>query len=171
MRSELALSSCLEQMTLLHKKRKQHMGFLQWLAGNQEEPEKEQLSLDLNGHNPNSNLQRRERVDGAIVNKDYRRAIQNKGGDEQCQVDSSVEISKELFDMSPAQLYRETGGKPYDRSTLPKEAQKALIVGETVAAHDLNGREVQGVSQREINREITGTVKESGKKARKLFPW
>jgi hypothetical protein len=171
MPSELALSNCLEQTILPHRKRKQHMGFLQWLVSNQEEPEEEQLSLDLNGHNPNSNLQRRERVDGSVVNKDYRKAIQNKGGDEQCQVDSSVQMSKELFDMSPAQLYQRTGGRPYDRSTLPKDAQKALIVGETVAAHDLNGKEVQGVSQREINCEITDTVKESGKKARKLFPW
>ena len=148
------------------------MGFLQWLAGNQEEPE-EQQSLDLgNGFNSNPQLPvRSERVDGAVVNKDFRQAIERKGGDGQCQTDSSVAMSQELFDMNPRQLYHRTGGKAYDRSTLPKEAQKALIAGETIATHDVNGKEIEGHSQREVNIEITDTVRESGRKARGLFPW
>lgn len=126
--------------------------------------------MDLNGHSPNLNL-RQERVDGAIVNRDYRKAIQDKGGDKQGQIDSSNALSQEIFDVTPGQLYRSTGGKAYNRSTLPKEAQKAFIVGETIATHDLQGKEITGTSQREVNLEIADTVRESGKKVRKLFPW
>lgn len=149
------------------------MGFLQWLGDNQKEPEEQQLELDL-GNNNNFNQKlpiKRERVDGAVVNRDFREAIYRKGGDEQCQVDSSVAMSQELFDVNPRQLYQQTGGKPYDRSTLPKEAQKALIVGETVATHELNAKIIDGVSQPQVNVEITDTVRDSAKKVRKLFPW
>ena len=145
------------------------MGFLQWLKSNSEEPEEEQLSL-LEG-DQSSKIASRRRVDGAIVNQDFRKAIQDKGGDSQAQVDSSVAMSQELFDMNPRQLYHETGGKPYNRSTLPKEAQKAYIVGEIAATHDLNEKEIEARSQRRVNAEITDTVRESGKKARRLFPW
>ncbi|MCA1990889.1 MAG: hypothetical protein LDL41_02415 [Coleofasciculus sp. S288] len=125
-----------------------------------------------NIYNSNSQLlAKRERVDGAVVNRDFREAIHQKGGDGQCQVDSSVAMSQELFDMNPRQLYQQTGGKPYDRSTLPKEAQKAFIVGETVATHDLNTKEIKGVSQQEVNGEITDTVRGSAKKVRNLLPW
>lgn len=147
------------------------MGFLQWWANNQEEPQEQQLSLDLNGHSPDAEIQRPERVDGAVVNKDFRQAIAHQGGDDRAQIDSSIVMSNELFDVSPAQLYRATGGRAFDRSTLPKDAQKAFIVGETIATYDLNDNQIQGTSRREINNEITETVRASGKQARKLFPW
>jgi hypothetical protein len=146
---------------------------LQWLADNQKEPEEQQLELNLeNAYNSNQQLPvKRERVDGAVVNRDFREAIHHKGGDGQCQADSSVAMSQELFDMNPRQLYQQTRGKPYDRSTLPKEAQKAFIVGETVATHELNIKEIKGISQQDVNVEITDTVRGSAKKVRKLLPW
>ncbi|MBD2093236.1 hypothetical protein H6F67_25665 [Microcoleus sp. FACHB-1515] len=147
------------------------MGFLQWWVNNQEEPEEQQLSLDLNGHSSDAEIERHERVDGAVVNKDFRKAIEHQGGDDRAQIDSATAMSNELFDVSPAQLYRATGGRAFDRSTLPKDAQKAFIVGETIATYDLNGQEIQDTSQREINNKITDTVRESGKKAREFFPW
>ena len=112
-----------------------------------------------------------QKVDGSVVNRDFRKAIQVKGGDEQCQIDSSVAMSQEWFDTNPRQLYQRAGGKAYRRSTLPKEAQKAFIVGETIATHELNEKKIHNQTQHEVNREITDTVRQSGKKARKLFPW
>jgi len=68
-------------------------------------------------------------------------------------------------------LYRETGGKRGDRTTLPAEAQKAYMVGETVATHDLKQAGKFDGNQQQVNRQIEGTVKDSSKKVRKLFPW
>ena len=149
------------------------MSFWQWLQNNQEKPETKQLSLNLGNQNQSNKPLpiKHQKVDGAIVNRDFRKAIHHKGGDEQCQIDSSVAMSQELFDTNPRQLYKQAGGKAYQRSTLPKEAQKAFIVGETIATHDLNEKEILKQSQHELNREITNTVRNSGKKARKLFPW
>lgn len=80
-------------------------------------------------------------------------------------------MTRELFDCSVDELYQETGGKKNNRSTLPKEAQKAYIVGETVATHDLNDAgQFQG-NQDQVNRQVEGTVRDSSKKVRKLFPW
>lgn len=61
------------------------MSFLNWLKGNPEKPEEEQLSL-LQGDNA-TKIASRKRVGGAIVNRDFRKAVQNKRGDSQAQVD------------------------------------------------------------------------------------
>jgi hypothetical protein len=63
-----------------------------------------------------------------------------------------------------------TGAKKGDRSTLPKEAQKAYIVGETVATHDLKVKDIKG-SQQQKNLKIVDSVRDSSQKARGLFPW
>lgn len=68
------------------------------------------------------------------------------------------------------ELYDATGGKRNDRSTLPKEAQKAFIVGETVANHDLNAKTISG-NQARRDELITDSTRESGKKVRRLLPW
>lgn len=143
------------------------MGFLNWFKDNQEEPEESQLDL-LGNSQP---LTRHERVDGATVRNDFTKEIKNKGGDEKAHRASTVAMTEELFGCKPNDLYDSTGGRRGDRSTLPKEAQKAYIVGETVATHDLRNTEIAGKTQAEKNAEITDTVRQSSQKTRKLFPW
>jgi hypothetical protein len=89
-------------------------------------------------------LTKYERVDGAIVRKDFSKAIQDKGGDAECQQDSTEALTYEMFDCSSRKLYEETGGLRGKRETLPKEAQKAYLVAETVATHDLQAHQVRG---------------------------
>ena len=79
-------------------------------------------------------------------------------------------MSLSLFDLKTNELYKATGGVKNKRKTLPKEAQKALMSGETVANHDLKSQEIQG-SPSQKNQQIVQSVSNSGKKVRKLFPW
>ena len=110
------------------------------------------------------------RVDGATVYKDFCNTIKDKGGAGEVYRQSAEAMSEALFDMGTEQLYTATGGKQNQRKTLPKEAQKAFIVGETVANHDLKVKDIKG-SQNKKNEQIVDSVRESGQKARKLFPW
>jgi len=143
------------------------MGFLSWFEVKPEDSDETQLDL----FNPSSGKPVRTRVDGATVRKDFTRAIQDSGGDNIAQRNSTVEMTRELFDCSVDELYQETGGKKNNRLTLPKEAQKAYIVGETVATHDLNDAGKFDGNQQQVNRQIEDTVVDSSKKVRKLFPW
>ncbi|MEM9215663.1 MAG: hypothetical protein AAGD25_15150 [Cyanobacteria bacterium P01_F01_bin.150] len=121
-----------------------------------------------------SNKPLRQRVDGAIIRKDFTKAVKDCGGDADAQADSTVAMNQELFDCNPKELYQQTGAKRNQRATLPHEAQKALIVGETVATHDLKAANEAGEfegSQPQVNQKIEGKVRESSKKVRKLFPW
>lgn len=111
-----------------------------------------------------------KRVDGATVRKDFESTIKAKGGSQRAYRDATNALTEELFDMKTHELYDATGGKRNDRSTLPKEAQKAYIVGETVANHDLKAKNVSG-NQAQRDEEITDSVRDSGKKVRGLFPW
>ena len=79
-------------------------------------------------------------------------------------------MTRSLFDCNTKELYQGTGAKKGDRSTLPNEAQKAYIVGETVATHDLKAKDIQG-SQQQKNLKIVDSVRDSSQKARGLFPW
>lgn len=142
------------------------MSFLQWLAGKQEEPEESQLDI----FGGSQGLTKRERVDGAVVNKDFNQEIKNKGGSERTYPRATEALAEELFDVGSKELYKATEGKRNDRSTLPKEAQKAFIVGEIVATHDLRDKEIQG-NQQQRDSQIVESVRDSGKKARGLFPW
>lgn len=80
-------------------------------------------------------------------------------------------MTRALFDCEVKDLYRETGAKRGDRSSLPTEAQKAYMVGETVATHDLRQSGQFTGNQQQVNRQIEDTVVDSSRKARKLFPW
>lgn len=111
-----------------------------------------------------------EQVDGAAVNKDLNKTIQEKGGTGQVFARSAEAMSLSLFDLKTNELYKVTGGVKNQRKTLPKEAQKALIAGETVANHDLKSQDIQG-SPSQKNQRIVQSVSNSGKKVRKLFPW
>jgi hypothetical protein len=142
------------------------LGFLSWFKNNPEEAEESQLEL----FDSSQTLTKRERVDGATVRRDFNQAVKDSGGDKEAQAKSTVAMTEELFGCKPKTLYEQTGGKVGDRSTLPKEAQKAFIVGETVATHDLKAKEITG-NQQQKNQQIVDTVSDSGKKARGLFPW
>jgi len=81
--------------------------------------------------------------------------------------------TKELFDCGVDELYEATGGRKGDRSTLPKEAQKAYMVSETLSAHRLN-HEVRGNnqnSQRQKDDMVVETVKDTATNVRKWLPW
>jgi hypothetical protein len=124
--------------------------------------------LDLFGDS--QEIKVRERVDGAIVRKDFTQEIEAKGGNETAYRESTEAMTRELFGCKGKELYTQTGGKPGKRETLPKEAQKAYIVGEIIATHDLKETEISG-NQQERNEKIIDRVRQSGKKTRKLFPW
>jgi len=80
-------------------------------------------------------------------------------------------MTEELFGCQPEELYDGTGSKRGDRSTLSKEAQKAYIVGETVATHNLRSTTIKGSTQDDKNAEIADTVRQSSRKTKGLFPW
>lgn len=71
------------------------------------------------------------------------------------------------------ELYEETGGRKGDRSTLPKEAQKAYMVSETLSTHRLN-QEVRGNnpgSQQQKDAQVVETVQDTATTVRKWLPW
>jgi hypothetical protein len=142
------------------------MGFLSWLKEN---PESNESQLDLLGSS--QPLVKRERVDGAIVNKDFRAAIDVKGGSEEVYPRATDAITTELFDMRSKDLYRSVGGKPGRRETLPKEAQKAFIAAEIQATHAISGTELYSDDQDTIDACIVETSRAAGKKTRKWLPW
>ncbi|MEO0375701.1 MAG: hypothetical protein AAF329_13950 [Cyanobacteria bacterium P01_A01_bin.17] len=118
-------------------------------------------------------LTRHERVDSATVNKDFTQAIQQAGGSGKAYPRAVRAETERLFDCSVDELYEETGGRKGDRSTLPKEAQKAYMVSETLAAHRLN-QDLRGNtpgSQRQKDAQIVETVKDTASNVRKWLPW
>lgn len=144
------------------------MGFINWWQNNKEETYS-QLSL-LGDSQP---LTRHERVDSATVNKDFAKAIQQAGGSNRAYPRAVKAETKELFDCGVDELYEATGGRKGDRSTLPKEAQKAYMVSETLSAHRLN-HEVSGNnqnSQRQKDDQVVETVKDTATNVRKWLPW
>lgn len=124
--------------------------------------------MDLFGSS--TELARHERVDGATVNRDFTKAIKNSGGSDKAYPRAIRAETQELFDCGVDELYEATGGRKNDRSTLPKEAQKAYLVSETLSAHRLNGREYQG-SQLQKDEAIVADVKDTATKVRRWLPW
>jgi hypothetical protein len=78
--------------------------------------------------------------------------------------------TRELFDCGVDELYEQTGGKKGDRSTLPKEAQKAYMVSETLSAHRLRAGDNSG-SQKQKDDRIVETVRDTAENVRKWLPW
>ncbi len=115
------------------------MGFLNWWRNNSQQSDSQ---LDIFGNS--QELAQQERVDGAIVNKDFNKAIKDSGGSNTAYGRAVQAETQELFDCDVDQLYKETGGRKGDRSTLPKEAQKAYIVNETLSTHRLNNTQYEG---------------------------
>lgn len=124
--------------------------------------------MDIFGNS--QELAQQERVDGAIVNKDFNKAIKDSGGSNTAYGRAVQAETQELFDCDVDQLYKETGGRKGDRSTLPKEAQKAYIVNETLSTHRLNNTQYEG-DQRQKDNAIAEDVADTARKVRRWFPW
>lgn len=116
------------------------------------------------------NLRESQRVDGATVRKGFCKAVAEKGGDRAAQAKSTEVLTEEVLGVEARKLYRETGAKPGKRHTLPARAQEAIIVGEVVATYDLKEKDIEG-GQKARNDAIVASVRDSGRKVRKHFPW
>ena len=116
---------------------------------------------------------KRRRVDGATVNRRFNKAIKDNGGGSLCYRDAVVAETRELFDCKVEELYRETGGKPRDRSTLPQPAQEAYMVNESLAANELERQigTIGGESQKEVDDKIVASVRQTSKHTRSLLSW
>jgi hypothetical protein len=115
----------------------------------------------------------RDRSDGASVRRRFSQSIQANGGDSDAQRDATIAETEELFGCSPKDLYRGTGGKQPNRSTLPAPVQEAYMVNEVLSANELDRMEgtLGGDSQAEVNAKIVGVVREQSRQTRRFFPW
>lgn len=115
----------------------------------------------------------RKRVDGAIVNKRFTQSIRSNGGAGDVFQRSVVEETRELFDCTVNELYRETGAKKGRRETLPQSAQEAYMVNESLAANELERQlgTLGGESQDQVNDQIVESVRQTSKNTRRWLPW
>ena len=104
------------------------------------------------------------------MRKNFTQTIKDKGGSRRCYQDSTEVLTKEVLGCETSKLYEETGAKPGDRSTLPERGQEALMTGEIIATYDLKEKDISG-TEKERNQKIVESVRDSGQKTRKLFPW
>jgi hypothetical protein len=143
------------------------MGFLNWLQG-EDDSEASQLNLD----GSSQPLTPHERVDGATVFKDFTKSIKGVGGSNRA-ISGAVEAeTQELFNCSTEDLYKQTGGKKGNRSTLPSEAQKAYMASEIRATHELGRTEFYDCENPDqVDRKIVSTTRAAAKETRKWLPW
>jgi hypothetical protein len=145
------------------------MGFLQWLAGQNDEGEGSESALS---NRTQASLEKKDgSVDASVVNQMFRDSIHNSGGDGDAQRDCSVALSEELFDMRPKRVYEETGGKPYDRKTLPPKVQAAWLAGEVVATEAIEQSDIYNPDQEAINLQLAETTRVAGRSVRRWLPW
>lgn len=116
---------------------------------------------------------KRTRVDGATVNKRFNRAIKDNGGGPLSYFKAAQAETEELFDCRVQDLYKATGGKLNDRSTLPQPAQEAYMVNESLAANELERQlgTIGGESQKEVDDKIVASVRQTSKHTRSLLSW
>lgn len=143
------------------------MSFLKWWQNNRPEPEA--LQLDLFGNS--QDITPHEVVDVRTSTRDLNEALKQKGGDRDCFINTANAITEETFSCQPKELYKATNARQNDRTSLPKEAQKALISVQTVVTHAVTSHEVQSATQSEINSELTDKSREVAKEHRKFLPW
>lgn len=148
------------------------MGFIAWWRNEKDSIEESASQLDLLGQSKELAPQR-ERTDGVKVFKRFTKSIKQNGGDQQAYQDSIVAETQELFDCEVDDLYRETGGTPNKRHTLPQPVQEAYMVNESISANELDRYEgtIGGETQDEVNQKITSVVREQAKETRKWLPW
>jgi hypothetical protein len=144
------------------------MGFLNWHKQRQNEEPSTGEQLGLFGDS--QNLLERTRSSGLTVRKRFTAKIQEKGGDARTQAAATEALTQEVLGCSTGELYEQVGATPNKRETLPEVAQEALMVGEVVSIHDLDRIEVLG-DKKQQGKAIVQSVRESGKKAKRLFPW
>jgi hypothetical protein len=144
------------------------MGFLNWWKNNADESDSQ---LDLFGGS--QKLSKHQRVDVATVHQDFTKAIKDSGGSRKAYPRAIQAETQELFDCDVDELYLQTGGKKGERSTLPKEAQKAYMVNETISAHRLDSevKEHNSDTQQQKDDRIVETVRDSAENVRKWMPW
>jgi hypothetical protein len=99
--------------------------------------------------------------------------VKDAGGSDRTYARAVRAETEELFDCGVDELYENTGAKKGDRTSLPKEAQKAYMVSETISAHRLN-HDVSGEnrgSQKQKDEAIVETVRDTAENVRKWLPW
>lgn len=144
------------------------MGFLQWFTERSDEDENE---IVLSKRTQDSLEKKGNSVDAAVVNQMLRDSIHQKGGSSDAQRNCSVAVSEELFDMPPKEVYKTTGGKAYDRSTLPPEVQAAWMGAEVVATHTITQTDIYSSEQGEIDYTLEQTARVSVKGFRRWLKW
>lgn len=118
-------------------------------------------------------LAQRKRVDGATVYQDFTKSIKDAGGSNKAIPRAVIAETRELFDCTVDQLYKTTGAKQGDRSSLPKEAQKAYMVNEAIAKHEIDRSIDSDYSNTQDERDsrIIETVRSVSQNTRKWLPW
>lgn len=120
----------------------------------------------------NQQLSKRRRVDGAIVNRDFREAIHRSGGSQNAYPDAVIAETEELFGCSVRKLYEATGGKKGNRATLPEAAQKAYMASEIRATHELDQSEFYDCENpQQVDQKIVSTTRAAARETRKWLPW
>lgn len=99
--------------------------------------------------------------------------MHDAGGDRRTYSKAIRVETQELFDCGVDELYEATGGRKGDRSTLPKEAQKAYMVSETLAGYRLRELESPSLSASEPrdDHQIVETVRDTSKSICRWLPW
>lgn len=148
------------------------MGFLNFWREEKTNYEEQASQLELSGRSQEL-TPKRKRVDGAIVNRRFNKAIHENGGRGQVFADAVIAETDELFSCGVNELYQATGGKRGDRSSLPQPAQEAYMVNESLTAHELERMvgTLGGEDQDEVNGRIVGIVRQEAKQTRKRLPW
>jgi hypothetical protein len=141
------------------------MGFLSWF---QQQPSESDSQLDLFG--TSKELLKHERVDTATVYKDFQQSMIDKAVSPEGRRRAVVAETQTLFDCTIDELYQGTGGKKGDRSSLPKEAQKAYMVNEVISTNRIKESQFGG-NQRHRDDQVVETVQETAQQTRKWFPW
>ena len=95
------------------------MGFIDWWKN--ESKEESASQLDLLGQAQELAPQR-NRVDGATVFKRFTQSIKDNGGEGEVYEQAVTAETIEIFDCTPPELYKATGGKRGKRDTLPQSA-------------------------------------------------
>lgn len=112
-------------------------------------------------------------MDGATVYKRFTKSIKDNGGGPRSYQRAVSTETEELFDCNVEQLYKGTGGKQGDRTTLPQAAQEAYMVNESIAANELERQQgsIGGETEKEVDGKIIESVRQTSKQTRKWLPW
>ena len=145
------------------------MGFLDfWRQEQETQPSEHQLTLSGDSERLPD---KRGRTDGGKIFKRFTDSIKANGGD--CYNDAVQEETAELFGCGVRELYKATGGKRRDRSTLPEMVQQAYMANEVLTAVELE-RWIGSLPHQEqeaVNEAILNIVSDESKKTRNRLPW